>query len=143
MDEGGRGALLMMLKERIITNNLRLAPDTQGLMDQRKLSHRHDSLLNFLSEIIMKGFINSIDINATVGEDIRWAKTVRAFEFFGEYRDWARDTRVPVFDTLSAIVFAERIEGYGFRMSDGNLSVPDKETLNKMVNINNGSYKEK
>ena len=43
MDNGGRGALLHLLMNRKITNNLRQAPKTYALMEQRKMSSRHDT----------------------------------------------------------------------------------------------------
>jgi hypothetical protein len=61
MSNGGRAALLSLLLKRKITSNLRLAPHTVGLTEQRRMSHRHDSLLHFLTEATVKGFFDTID----------------------------------------------------------------------------------
>ena len=129
MDNGGRAALLHMLMHRKITSNLRFAPVTKGLIEQRRLSHRHDSLLQFLSEHAQRGHFSTLDTKHMMGDEVGWPKKVLKYELFAEYRSWCKDTRITVSDTLSLPVFSANILNYGFGDEDKELSVPDLNTL--------------
>ena len=124
MDNGGREALLALLQERKIISNLRLAPVTQGLIEQRRLSHRHDSLLQFLTEHVQRGSFATLDARHMVGEEAGWPGEVLKYELFAEYRTWCKDTRIPAVDTLSMSVFSAKIVEYGFEESEKMLKVP-------------------
>lgn len=133
MDNGGRDALLHILKQRKITSNLRLAPHTEGLREQRRLSHRHDSLLHFLTEATTKEFFDSTDVDAKMGEDVRWPKKVIRFDLFNEYRIWSKEARINNFDVLSIAVFDEKIKEYGFSAEGRALTVPTLDTLRGLI----------
>ena len=47
---------------------------------------------------------------------------------------------MPIYDTVSANVFNEKIMGYGFKQDGDNLTVPDRDKLSIMVDVNNGSH---
>ena len=140
MDDGGRAALLDMLLKRKITSNLRLAPHTKGLTEQRRMSHRHDSLLHFFTEAAVKGFFESVDTDAQIGDAQGWPKTLNKFELFAEYREWCKDTRINAYDTLSMMMFVEKAPNFGFVDSDGKFTVPDKGVLEKNINLKQGTH---
>lgn len=140
MENGGREALLHLLKERKITRNLRLAPHTKGLTEQRRYSHRHDSLLHFLTESTVRGGFDSIDSEAAMGDTDQWPKKLHKYELFSEYRNWCRDTRINTYDTLPMTVFIEKITSYGFTEEGKLVSVPDIETLKRTIDVRQGTH---
>lgn len=125
MEGGGRAALLHLLMNRKITSNLRLAPMTQGLIEQRRLSHRHDSLLQFLTEHVQRGSFATLDADHMVGDDAGWPVKVLKYELFAEYRTWCKDSRITAMDTLSLPIFAANVIPYGFTDDGRMLAVPD------------------
>jgi hypothetical protein len=122
--QGGRSALLSFLLHRKITNNLRTAPTTKGLIEQRRLSNRHDSLLHFLSEAMVRGRFSSIDVDAKMGDADTWPTTLLAFELFTEYRDYCKDARVSTYDCLAMTVFMSKLPDYGFVHNGNKVTVP-------------------
>ena len=140
MENGGRAALLHLLKERKITSNLRLAPHTKGLTEQRRLSHRHDSLLHFFTEATVRGGFDAIDVDAAMGDTDKWPKKLSRYELFTEYRNWCRDTRIPTFDTLSMVVFVEKLPEYGFTSEGNAVLVPGIETLKCTIDVRTGTH---
>jgi hypothetical protein len=140
MEEGGREALLHLLKTRKITSNLRLAPHTKGLTEQRRLSHRHDSMLHFLTEAVMRGGFDSTDVDASMGDAAAWPKKLLKFELFSEYRTWCRDTRITTFDTLSMIMFVEKLPTYGFEDLGKEVKVPTIGTLRVTMDQRQGTH---
>lgn len=140
MENGGQAALLHMLMDRKVTSNLRLAPHTIGLTEQRRMSHRHDSLLHFLTEATVKGFFDSVDTEAQINETVGWPNRLNKFELFSEYRAWCKDTRINAFDTLSMTMFTEKLPHYGFVDSDKVVLVPEIETLKKAIDLKQGTH---
>jgi hypothetical protein len=142
MSNGGRAALLSLLLKRKITSNLRLAPHTVGLTEQRRMSHRHDSLLHFLTEATVKGFFDTIDTEAKMGESVDWPKKVATFGLFNEYRQWSKDTRINSFDVLSMTMFVEKIREYGFNASGmRECTVPPLKALQRTIDLKQGTHK--
>ena len=129
MNNGGRAALLHLLLNRKITRDLRIAPVTDALLEQRAMSAGHDSVMHWLNEALAKGTFDTIDIEASVGDDIRWPRKVRKYELYAEYRGWAKDTGVSRYDVLQLAVFSSRIERYGFSVSSDIAEVPSKDDL--------------
>ena len=129
MDNGGRGALLHFLINRRITSNLRTAPVTKALIEQRKMSSRHDTLMQWIIEIMEKGGFESVDSSAMVGETGEWPSSLNKYEVFNEYRSWAKDTRASNYDILTMPVFLARVVQYGFKESGRSLMIPDIKAL--------------
>jgi hypothetical protein len=140
MDNGGRDALLHLLKERKITSNLRFAPHTKGLAEQRMQSHRHDSLLHFFSEAIVREHFDTIDAEAHMGDAVGWPKKLIKFELFNEYRTWARESRVSTFDTLTMTTFVKQLPIYGFTEDGKMLAVPPLKEIQKRIDQRMGVH---
>lgn len=138
MDNGGRSALLHFLKNRKVTSDLRTAPVTKGLLDQRRMSHKHDSMLHFLSEVIAKGGFDAIDVNAKMDETDGWPTRLNLFEVFNEYRVYCRENRVNVYDSLNMIMFSAKILEYGFVVEGKTVLVPTTNDLRNCINTKQG-----
>lgn len=138
MDGGGRGALLHFLKERKIKSNLRTAPTTKGLLEQRRLSNRHDSMLHFLSEAVVRGGFTAIDINAKMGDAIVWPKELMIYELFNEYRTYCKEARVTVYDTLTMGVFISNLPAYGFVEKGKTVLMPTISELKSCIENKQG-----
>jgi hypothetical protein len=140
MENGGRAALLYLLKNRKITSNLRLAPHTRGLTEQRRLSHRHDSLLHFLSEAVVRGGFDSMDCGASMGDAVGWPKRLLKYELFTEYHNWCRDRRLSGFDTMSMLVFMEKLPSFGFVVGPREADVPALDQLQAAIDRRQGTH---
>lgn len=140
MTNGGREALLHLLMTREITSNLRQAPHTSGLTEQRRMSHRHDSLLHFLTESSIRGGFNTIDYESDMSDSAKWPQKVILYELFDEYRVWCRDNRISSFDTQSIAMFSENIPKYGFRIEGKILTVPDLAKLARAIDSKQGTH---
>lgn len=129
INNGGMGAIIKFLMERKITSNLRLAPTTQGLIEQRQMSHSHDSLLHFMSEICLRGGFQSSDCDAKMGDDIRWPNALMSFDLYSEYVNWCKDRSVSNFDRLALAVFMNNVGGYGFKVDGRKTAIPAEDKL--------------
>ena len=138
LENGGKEAILAMLMDRKITSDLRLAPTTKGLIEQRQMSHGHDSLLHFMSEVVMRGGFQSLDAEATMGEDVRWPRKLLAYEVYTEYTAWCRDRSVSNYDRLTMTVFMHNMAGYGFKIDGKKMAVPEESALAKEVHKRQG-----
>jgi len=138
MDNGGRAALLYLLKHRKVTNNLRLAPTTEGLLEQRRMSHRHDSLMQFFIEAHSKGGFETMDAEAHMGDVAGWPKKLIKYEMFNEYRVWCKETRVSTYDMLSLPVFSSKIADYGFQTDGKIINVPEASVFNEILETKQG-----
>lgn len=138
INNGGMAGLLAMLMKRKITSDLRTAPVTKGLIEQRQMSHGHDSLLHFMSEVCLKGGFQSIDCDAKMGEDLRWPITLASFDLYSEYVNWCKERSVSSFDRQSLTVFMHNVEGYGFKIDGRRASVPEEDKLQQEVKKRQG-----
>jgi hypothetical protein len=142
MNNGGKEALLHLLMNHKITSNLRLAPHTVGLTEQRRMSHRHDSMLHFLTESVLRGGFNTIDCSASMDDPVGWPKRVKTFELFNEYRGWCNDTRIPTFDVLSLVMFSEKAITFGFVADGKELIVPAEADLQRVIDLRQGTHRD-
>ena len=138
LENGGRGALLHMLMNRQITSDLRLAPTTKGLMEQRQMSHGHDSLLHFLSEICLRGGFNAMDVDAKMGDEVKWPSRLMAFELYNEYIGWCKERSVSNYDRLAMTVFLSNIGGYGFKVEGKVTGIPSESSLDAEIKKRQG-----
>lgn len=140
MDNGGHDALLHLLKHRKVTSNLRFAPHTVGLAEQRMLSHRHDSALHFFSEAIVREHFDTMDAEAHMGDAVQWPKKLIKYELFNEYRTWARENRVTTYDTLSMTMFMKQLDVYGFKEDGKMVVVPTLAEIRKKIDEKMGVH---
>lgn len=131
--DGGKEALLHFLMGRKITSDLRVAPHTKGLAEQRLMSNPHDSLLHWLNEAVVRGGFESIDMNAQVGDEAGWPSKLMRYEAYSEYRRWCKEGRVNSYDTLTMAVFDNKIQRFGFEVEEKALTVPKLDILKHMI----------
>ncbi len=124
METGGMGALLHLLQNRKITTDLRVAPRTDALVEQRRLSNNHESAMHWLNEAVLRGSLDTVDVNASVGDDSQWPSRVRVYELYAEYREWAKENRISSYDTLNLAVFSDRIKRYGIEVDGKEAKMP-------------------
>lgn len=138
LNSGGKEALLYLLLNRKVTRNLRTAPDTIGLQEQRGMSHSHDSMLHFFSEILARGGFLAMDVEAKMGDDLKWPNKLSVFELFTEYRTYCRDNRVAIYDTYPMLVFIKKIDNFGFIVTEKTTTVPTAPQLKAILDARQG-----
>lgn len=82
---GGREAILHFLLEREITNNLRQAPHTEALQEQRNRSTAMESVPAWLSSVGLSHTLHSPCLKDVEGS---WPQIVQKSTLFEEYEDW-------------------------------------------------------
>lgn len=144
LENGGMGALLHLLLNRKIKSNLRQAPVTSGLIEQRQMSHNHDSLLHFMTEASLKGGFESSDCEAKMGDDKGWPSKLLTFELYSEYTAWSKDRSVSTYDRLTLTMFMTSVEAFGFKVDGKITSVPEEkhlfEEIRKRQGVENNSH---
>ena len=91
LDNGGKEALIFILNERKITNNLRHAPETEALREQRILNSQQDTVLNWWVRCLMAEFIETPDEKEfEPGQDevTHWPEMVNKVSLYDEYEAW-------------------------------------------------------
>lgn len=113
LDNGGREALLHMLLNREITHNLREAPTTKALKEQRARSSGDDTTLQWWVNTLVKGVLEVPDekINFEPGA-VAWPRYVNKALLYDDYKTWCKIEGVSV---LPLQVFYVEIKKYGFR----------------------------
>lgn len=94
LNNGGKEALLYILKNRKIKVNLRHAPETKALQEQRILSSQQDSLLNWWVRCIESETIDVPDekeLEPGKYIDNRWPEQVDKVSLHDEYCRWCRE----------------------------------------------------
>lgn len=91
MDNGGYGAMMYELKNREIKNDLRKAPETALLMDQRARYTSTDSITEWWASKVEDGVLG-ISGHEELGEESDWAKLANRSEFYIDYQDWCKDS---------------------------------------------------
>lgn len=91
MDAGGYEAMMYELKHRKITVDLRKAPETSLLMDQRARYASTDSIVEWWAHKI-EGSVLGISGYEELGEEIDWPKYGNRADFYADYQDWCRDS---------------------------------------------------
>jgi hypothetical protein len=86
IDGGGREAFFHMMKERVITSNLKEAPHTKGLEMQQSVTIKDkDSVIMWWLTCLEKGRIN---IRSSSGITDPWPERVVISELYQAYLDW-------------------------------------------------------
>lgn len=122
LEHGGREALLHFLMNRQITNNLRLAPETESLREQRFRSSAGDSVLQWWINCVERGSIDVPDEKEFDPQDMGngWPEYVSKDALYEDYRKWCRsDTKTP----MSLSVFYIEVKQYG--LSPAKIRVPE------------------
>lgn len=100
MKNGGYQAMMTELANRDITSNLRWAPETETLNEQRAILSTNDPVIEWWTGCLENEYINGIegftDWEPGAKNIQRWPEGVKlsTTEFYGLYEDWAMERRV-------------------------------------------------
>lgn len=117
LHNGGYGAMLYELQKRVIIANLRYAPVTQELKNQRNLMQvqsLYDSLPAWLAHILTTEQIGCRGLDEDMeSEGSGWPTLIQKAGLWEEYADWSRKykSKVPI---LAATVFYPKLVELGF-----------------------------
>lgn len=116
MDNGGREAFLYFLLNRKIESNLRVAPKTKALEEQRLRSSANDTTLQWWINRVEARVIEVPEVkefdpdNAAMG----WPEHVKKPDLYSDYKSWCKeDSRIP----LTIAVFYVEVKKLGMRLS--------------------------
>lgn len=95
LDNGGREAFLYYLMNKKIESNLRVAPVTNALKDQRIRSLASDTVVPFWQEIVIREKLDvpeagEFDVN---NPSSNWPSQVNKGELYDKYIEWCNDRR--------------------------------------------------
>lgn len=119
-DEGGHEAMLYELQNRQILSNLRFAPVTEELRNQRSLMQvqsLYDSFPAWLAYVLETNDMGvadtASDMQSDGGDDDGWPRQVDKSGLWGAYADWSRKykPRAPV---LATVTFYPKLLELGF-----------------------------
>lgn len=111
-EEGGLAAMLHELKERKITHDLKKAPETEALYDQRGQYAEVDSAIAFIAVQLSTGNMMAPSIDASdsvAGEP--WPKEVSKADLLNSYVNWCNQNRRK---TVSTDRFFKTLNRLGF-----------------------------
>ena len=108
---GGREAFLWEMLHRGLSSNLRQAPETEALQEQRMLAISQDTTFDWWRECIMKG---NMRCNHFKGEVEKWPRLVDKTELYDVYRDHCIGTKM---DHDPIHVWAKEMVQYGIQPS--------------------------
>ncbi len=94
IENGGKEALLHFLLHRKITRNLRLAPRTKALQQQKILSRKRDTILYWWTHCLLTGSHETATAEEfEPGQDKmdQWPTLVEKSTFYGSYVKWAKE----------------------------------------------------
>lgn len=110
-EEDNMSALLHYFMEREITHNLRKAPETKALKDQRDLYIQYDPITRWWTTCVQNRLIDVPD-DSNYKEDTDWPQLVDRMLLFNHFEEWClkRQYRVP-----SSTVFYKKVRDFGLR----------------------------
>lgn len=117
LENGGREALLYWLLDRKVTHNLRKAPDTKFLREQRQRTLVSNSFAQWWIDRINRGYIDiteekEFDPNNAAGSS--WPDVVKKVDLYDDYAEWCNNQRA---QALSMNVFFMEAKKYGMVQS--------------------------
>jgi len=115
LDNGGREAFLFYLLNHKIENNLRVAPKTEALMEQRMRSSANDTVLQWWSNRVAVGVLEIPDEKEFDPDDaaMGWPVNVTKPNLYGDYKNWCKEDNRP---SLSLSVFYVEVKKIGIRI---------------------------
>ncbi len=110
MENGGKEALIHMLQEREITNNLRVALETDALQEQRMMSSQQDTVMAWWFMAIESEKLETADekeFEPGHDADEAWPTHVNKVALYNEYEEWCFKRK---HRTISMNMFFEKIK---------------------------------
>lgn len=115
LDNGGKEALLHWLMSRKITNDLRKAPDTNLLREQRQRTLSANTFVQWWMDRVHRGYIpvsEEKEFDPNSAADNRWPEIVLKSDLFDDYNQWCLDNRVT---SVSMNTFYIDVKKYGLK----------------------------
>ena len=115
-DENNISAILGYFMDRDITHNLRRAPETKALKEQRELHVQHEPIPRWWMTCVQDGIVNVPD-DSNSSEDVDWPVVVDRIIMFNEFEQWCmtRGYKVP-----SPTVFYNKMMDFGMAQTRPN-----------------------
>jgi hypothetical protein len=114
LDDGGVEALMHFLLNRKITNNIRKAPETKFLKEQRALSVSRDSFIEWWMNQLESEMLDAPDLSTDFdpqNPDMDgWPTKVQCAILYESYKTWALAGRI---EFVSKMVFYRKCELFG------------------------------
>lgn len=116
LDNGGREAFLHFLLERKITNNLRTAPRTDALDDQRARSMSYDTVIQWWVNRVARGLLEVPELKEFDPNDVSrpWPRYVTKPDMYDDYNSWCKDENIK---SLSINIFYNEVKKLKFGTS--------------------------
>ena len=132
LDNGGIEAMMYDLLNRDIKSDLRRAPETALLEDQRRryASSKKDSVEEWWLDCLERGSIQVQDYS-TDGMNGGWPKIADRIELFDKYEKWSIDRRLPPIQMVNKASFYSRMEAYGLK----SVRIGDQEIVKRMGGV--------
>lgn len=123
LNNGGTEAFLHFLLEREVTNNLRIAPETDALSEQRMRSSSSDTVLQWWIHCISKGIVEVPDEKKQTDTQTgyKWPGHVDKVKFYDNYVEWCLARNM---NSISLYIFYTEIKNLGIDL--------------KRINVNSG-----
>lgn len=142
MDDGGVEAMMHDLMKREIKNDLRKAPETELLFDQRASYSASDSMVQWWTSCLEKGDPGVQPFNCS-SLDVQWPQEVSRVELYEKYEEWAMVRRLNV---IPKPRFYSKMVVYGLspyrpKSGDGRtwvFKVPDLDTAKAKFRAESG-----
>ena len=112
LENGGKEALLHLLLNRNITNDLTRAPETRALNEQRAMSMQSDSVVSWWTRAVSSETLGTPDIKADINENA-WPTRVKKEELHAEYERWCLERK---FRAYELIPFCQKLPKLGFNL---------------------------
>lgn len=115
MDNGGIEAMMYELMERKITSNLKTAPVTDALLEQRDrfAESRFDSLQAWMFDVLEARDVGAMCFESDSLEDTGWASIVSKPDLYGVYKAWCNNSGLAT-QPITKSRFYNEITRYGF-----------------------------
>ena len=116
LENGGHEAFLFFLLEREITNNLRVAPQTKALVEQRLRSSANDSVLQWWTNRVEECYLSAPDEKEFDPNNAgsSWPEHVKKANLYKDYKEWCREDNT---NGLSISVFYVEVKKMGIRLT--------------------------
>jgi len=93
LESGGKEAFLFEMMNRKITNNLREAPNTEALIEQRIMSvTQEDTQLRWWRSVLRREVMQSEDLKDV--NNVGWPRFVKKSDIYDEYEEWCLHRRI-------------------------------------------------
>lgn len=116
LKNGGHEAFLFFLLNRKIENNLRVAPKTKALEEQRLRSSANDTVLQWWSNRVEEAYLSAPDEKEFDPDNAgsTWPMHVKKANLYKDYKEWCKEDNA---NGLSIAVFYVEVKKVGIKLT--------------------------